>query len=138
MKFKTLSNGEIRLNIVPSKFPVRSASQSRSRGQHNLGRQIQKVYGMSALLLEEFSIPGERLYIDFYMPHHKLAFEFQGGQHDNFNKFFHGDKRGFDQSKKRDDRKRSWCEINDIHLIEVRDPSISSEELKGLIQEARG
>jgi hypothetical protein len=91
---------------------------------------------MQALLLEEFPIPEERLFLDFYMPHHKLAFEFQGVQHDNFNKFFHGDKGGFERSKGRDQRKREWCVINEILLIEVRD-TLSTDQLKDLIQSNR-
>jgi len=137
MRFKNLSNQEVRLNIVPSKYPVRSLSQSKSKGQHNLGRQIQKTYGMKATLLEEFSIPDERLYIDFFLPNHGLAFEFQGEQHDEFNKFFHGTKHGFTASKKRDERKRLWCELNDITLVEVRDAHLSAEDLQKLIQESR-
>lgn len=115
---------------------MRSRTQSKSLGQYNLGRAIRSIYGMQALLLEEFPIPEERLFLDFYMPHHKLAFEFQGVQHDSFNKFFHGDKGGFERSKGRDQRKREWCVINEILLIEVRD-TLSTEELKDLIQSNR-
>jgi hypothetical protein len=133
MKFRTLSNHEVRLDIVPSKYPVRSRGTSKSDGQFNLGRCLQTIYGVSALLLEEFSIPGERLFLDFFMPHHKLAFEFHGSQHDKFNKFFHSDKKGFEKSRSRDERKKAWCELNGIRLIEVRDNNITSAELKDLI-----
>lgn len=136
MKFKTLSNKEVRLEILPSRYPVRSRTQSKSLGQYNLGRGIRSIYGMQALLLEEFPIPEERLFLDFYMPHNKLAFEFQGVQHDNFNKFFHGDKGGFERSKDRDQRKRDWCVLNEILLIEVRG-TLSTDELKDLIQSNR-
>jgi hypothetical protein len=136
MKFLTLSNKEVRLEVVAEKFPVRGREQCKSYGQFMLGRAIQSVYGTLAVLLEEFPIPEERLTIDFYMPHHGLAFEFQGGQHDKFNKFFHGDKSGFENSLARDARKRAWCELNEIKLIEVRSiPSV--EELRRLILEAR-
>lgn len=133
MKFKTLNNKEVRLEILPSRYPVRSRTQSKSVGQYNLGRMIRSIYGMQALLLEEFPIPEERLFLDFYMPHHKLAFEFQGVQHDNFNKFFHGDKSGFERSRVRDQRKKEWCDINDITLIEVRN-TLSTDELKTIIE----
>lgn len=91
---------------------------------------------MRAVILEEFPVPEERLFLDFYMPHHSLAFEFHGVQHDNFNKFFHGDKGGFERSKVRDQRKKEWCALNDIILIEVRD-TLSAEALKDLIQANR-
>ena len=136
MKFKTLSNREVRLELLPSRYPMRSRTQSKSIGQYSLGRMLRSIYGMQAVILEEFGIPEERLFIDFYMPHHSLAFEFQGTQHDEFNKFFHGDKSGFEKSKVRDDRKRQWCEINDILLIEVRD-TLFADQLKDLIQASR-
>lgn len=101
-----------------------------------LGRLIRRVYGFHALILEEFPLPEERLWLDFFMPHHKLGFEYQGVQHDQFVKLFHSDKKGFEQSKARDARKRLWCETNGFTLIEVRGtPSI--EELQKLIEEAR-
>lgn len=101
-----------------------------------LGRLLRQIYGFNALILEEFPLPGERLYLDFFMPHHRLAFEYQGRQHDQFVKLFHGDKKGFERSKARDVRKSEWCELNELVLVEVRD-NITTEELQQLIQEAR-
>jgi hypothetical protein len=97
---------------------------------------VLSIYGKNAVVLEEFPIPEERLWLDFYLPHHKLAFEYQGQQHDSFNKFFHGDKDGFKRSLARDERKKLWCQVNDISLIEVRGV-VSAETLKSLIVEAR-
>lgn len=136
MKFKTLKNREIRLDILPERFPVRSRQQSPSQGQYALGRTILSLYGHSTLMLEEFSIPEERLYIDFYLPHHNLAFEFQGEQHDKFNKFFHKNKEGFEQSKTRDQRKEEWCKLNNITLVKIYDIP-TPETLLDFIKEAR-
>lgn len=136
MKFRTLSNREIRLDILPEKYPVRSRDQCKSYGQYMLGRVIQSIYGTSALLLEEFAVPGERLFLDFYMPHHALAFEFQGRQHGEYNEFFHGDKKEFERSRKRDERKRTWCEINGITLVEVSQ-LIGKQDLMELIAQSR-
>lgn len=136
MKFKTLSNREIRLDIRPERYPMRSREQCKSHGQFLLGRALRSIYGQ-ALILEEFSIPEERLVIDFYMPHHNLAFEYHGRQHDEFNRFFHTDKTGFQRSQERDARKKAWCDLNMISLIEVRE-SITTEDLQKLITEARG
>lgn len=136
MKFKTFSGREIRMDILPERYPVRSREQSKSVGQYMLGRLIRSIYGFNALLLEEFPIPDERLWIDFFMPHYNLAFEYQGQQHDKFVKLFHGDKKGFERSKARDARKREWCEINDIVLVEVRG-TLTAENPMSLIEEAR-
>lgn len=136
MKFKTLSNREIRMDILPERYPMRSREQSKSVGQFLLGRSLRSIYGQHAVILEEFSIPEERLWLDFYLPHHNLAFEYQGQQHDEFNKFFHVDKQGFNKSKRRDERKRQWCDLNTIVLLEVRG-SVTAEQLQRMIQDAR-
>lgn len=124
------------MDILPERYPVRSREQCKSAGQYMLGRLLRQIYGFNAVILEEFPVPGERLWLDFFMPHHRLTFEYHGKQHDEFVKIFHGDKRGFEKSKERDSRKRSWCELNDINLIEVRG-NITVEELQQLIQDAR-
>lgn len=136
MKFKTLSNREIRMDVLPERYPMRSREQSKSLGQFSLGRILRTIYGQHVMILEEFPLPDERLWLDFYMPHHHLAFEYQGEQHDKFNRFFHGDKKGLDNSKKRDERKRQWCDINDICLVEVRG-TITVDKLQNLIQQTR-
>ncbi len=124
------------MDILPERYPIRSREQSKSAGQFLLGRLIRKIYGQQVMLLEEFAVPEERLWLDFYLPHHQLAFEYQGEQHDTFNAFFHNDKKGFEQSKIRDQRKSEWCKINNIILVEVRgNPSL--EELQNAIEEAR-
>lgn len=135
MKFKTLNNREIRMDILPERYPLRSREVSKSRGQYLLGRLISAIYH-GALILEEFPVPEERLWLDFYMPHHRLAFEYQGIQHDKFNRFFHGDKTGFQKSQKRDERKKLWCDTNDIVLVAVRGTP-NMEELKLTIEQAR-
>ena len=133
MKFKTLGNREIRLEILPSRFPLKSREKSKSSGQYNLGRVLQGLYGKEAILLEDFVIPETRLSLDFFMPHYNLAFEFQGEQHYKFNKFFHPEKSALNQQKERDVKKRQWCQLNNILLIEVFNDSITISELKELI-----
>lgn len=136
MKFKTLSNREIRLDILPERYPMRTREQSKSVGQFLLGRIIKSIYGQKTIVLEEFPVPEERLWLDFYLPNNRLAFEYHGSQHDEFNKFFHGDKKGFVKSQERDQRKKQWCVINNITLIEVRG-NITREELEKIIEGAR-
>ena len=124
------------MDILPERYPVRSREQSKSAGQYMLGRIIRSLYGFRAVVLEEFPVVGERLWLDFFLPHHKLAFEYQGVQHDKFVKLFHGDRKGFEKSRARDERKKNWCELNEIVLVEVRGtPSV--EDLQGLIEAAR-
>jgi very-short-patch-repair endonuclease len=67
--------------------------------------------------LEEFPLPGEGLYLDFFLPSHMIAIEVQGTQHTKYNPFFHKDRAAFLDGQKRDRRKASWCEINKIRLV---------------------
>jgi len=84
-------------------------------------------------ILEEFGIPDSRLSLDFFIPSLRLAFEFQGVQHDEFNKHFHGDSGGFKRQQKRDAQKAAWCDMNDIRLIEIRSGCVTIEELRKII-----
>jgi very-short-patch-repair endonuclease len=111
---------------------MRSKDACRSNGQYQLGRQLSKLYS-GYTVLEEFSIPESRLAIDFFVPNAKIAFEFQGIQHDEFNKHFHVDATGFRTSKRRDADKKRWCKINGITLVEVRDEHITLDKLRELI-----
>ncbi len=50
----------------------------------------------------------------------KIAVEVQGEQHNQFNKFFHGNSRQkYLDSIKRDMKKISWLELNEFKVLEV-------------------
>jgi len=68
-------------------------------------------------ILEEVYLPGESMFLDFYMPAMKLAIECQGVQHDKFVPHFHGSKMKFFAGKANDRRKLEWCQLNGIKLI---------------------
>lgn len=135
MKFKTLNGQEITCEISPQKYPQRSRENCRSQGQYHLGQQLRLLY-KTAIILEEFSIPGTKLSLDFYIPAFKVAFEFQGEQHDGFNPFFHADKKDFVKQVQRDQNKREWCKLNSIKLIEIREPAITQAQLIAKILES--
>jgi hypothetical protein len=137
MRFKTLSGRTIKVQVSPSDFPLRSREMCRSNSQYILGTLLRSIYGDNCVILEEFGIPETKLAIDFYLPHHSLAFEFQGQQHDKFNAHFHVDKSGFENQQKRDSRKKDWCRINNITLIEIRMPELDIDSLKQKIVTSR-
>jgi len=70
-------------------------------------------------ILEEVPLPSEQLFIDFYLPNRKIAVEVHGEQHYQYVQHFHKNPIGFAQAKARDERKRQWCIINNIVLIEL-------------------
>ena len=76
-------------------------------------------------ILEEVSLPGSKterrkstLRADFFIPNRRMIVEVHGEQHYKYNNFFYKDKLSFYRAKARDSRKKEWCELNDITLIE--------------------
>ncbi len=134
MKFKTLNGREVVCEVSQQRYPQKSSESCRSQGQYHLGQQLRNLY-KSAAILEEFQIPGSKLSLDFYVPSFRVAFEFQGEQHDQFNAFFHKDKNDFVKQSQRDQNKKDWCRLNSIKLIEIREPNITLEQLKSTILE---
>lgn len=61
-----------------------------------------------------------RQHLDVFIPSLKLAFEYQGIQHDKPVDFFGGEE-SFIETQKRDVRKERLCKENNVKLIEVRE-----------------
>ncbi len=77
-------------------------------------------------------IPGTKLRVDLlclspYGDSEGVMVEVSPGQHDKFNKFFHGSLAGFRASLKRDLKKAAWAERNKLTYVELGD-----EDLKAL------
>jgi hypothetical protein len=80
-------------------------------------------------ILEEVYLPGDKLYLDFYIPHMHTAIECQGDQHNKFVQHFHGTKGKFKTQVGRDHRKAEWCIQNRIDLVYFK-PEEKDEEWK--------
>jgi len=134
MKFKTVDGRVVSVDLR-RKNTCRDISQ-RSKGQEHLSVCIARIYQFVPVF-EEFIIPGEQgLSLDFFIPQKKIAFEFNGQQHYEYNKFFHNSKIDFLNQQKRDNRKREWCRVNNVTLVEVVDQKISLESLGEMIEKA--
>lgn len=117
MRIKTLDGKVIKWN-PKGDSPV-TDSKKRSN-LHSSAFNILTEKFTTAAILQEVSVPiryGEKLYLDFYIPLHRIAVEVQGEQHYKFVPHFHGTVYGFLQSKKRDAEKKEWCLINNIRLV---------------------
>ncbi len=101
MKFKSLSNNEININISRNKFAIKSEEDCKSKFQYSLGKVLVDLYPNYSIL-EEFYIPIEKLYLDFLIPQLLLAFEAQGDQHNEFIPHFHKYYHNFASSQHRD------------------------------------
>jgi hypothetical protein len=78
-------------------------------------------------ILEEVKLPGSTaryrkgvLYLDFYIPQIKRAFEVHGQQHYEFTPFFHKAPSDFVLAKGKDQDKIDWCELNSISLVALK------------------
>ena len=72
---------------------------------------------------EEVTLPGSKtnttglLYADFFLPNKLAIIEVHGQQHYEYSSFFYKTQADFLKSKRRDKKKKEWCELNDITLI---------------------
>ena len=63
---------------------------------------------------------GSRMTFDIVNYTKKICIEFQGKQHTEYVKHFHGSRTGkFLGQIKRDMKKHEWCEINGFTLLEI-------------------
>jgi hypothetical protein len=116
-----------RLDGIEQKWRPKSSGiikpdDSHKSSLHIKARKLLHEIFETCLILEEVVIPifqGEILYFDFYIPLYKLAIEIHGEQHFKFTPFFHDNKSHFLYQQKCDRDKKTWCEINNVGLIEL-------------------
>ncbi len=113
MKVKDLSGRIHSLNLKG----YQAVSNVHKSSLHLLARKIIKEEYPLDTILEEVAVPGEHLFLDFFLPLRKKVIEVHGNQHYNYVAHFHGTPQAFVESKKRDQRKLSWCELNGIDCI---------------------
>lgn len=122
------------------KYVVREDKRKRS-APHIKVREILKELFPFDIVAEEFKLPGSKrghgiLYADFLVPLHNLMVEVHGEQHYVYNIHFHGSLDGFVKSKRRDNDKKEWCELNNISLA-VIDTRLKEDEWRKEIERVR-
>lgn len=99
------------------------ANESRPRSKlHLRARKLLIEQFPTVQILEEVAAPisrNEKLFFDFYINTLKLVVEVHGEQHYKFNALFHTSAQDFANQRKRDSRKREWCEYNNITYVEL-------------------
>lgn len=117
MKFKKLNGLEVYKNI--EKYRIDWDKISCSKPQFHV-KQFLKKYWFYDMVYEECYIVGTKLRLDFLNYSRKIAIEVSPEQHFKFSPFFHNNSRAeFFRSIQRDGKKRKWCEINNIILVEI-------------------
>ena len=120
MKVKGL-DGQVHQWQLSNYFKERNNASS----YHTKAREVLRKEFPTQVILEEVPIPGlgRALFADFFIPHRKMMVEVQGQQHYEQIGHFHGTdllgKLTFARAQKRDSRKKEWCELNGITLIEL-------------------
>ena len=125
MKVLGLNGREYVWNL--SKYDVlKNDKRKRSRHYIRARKLLSDLYS-SYRILEEVKLPGSTalhrrsvLYLDFYIPNIRKAFEVHGRQHYEFTPFFHKSKAEFLKAKARDEDKIDWCILNNIELTVLK------------------
>ena len=104
------------------KFPIFSTTKL-SKGEAECRRVLEKIFNMPfPNVRPDFlrnKVTGENLELDMFNPHLRLACEYHGKQHFQFNKWMHKTPQNFQNQQYRDIMKRDICQKLKIHLIEV-------------------
>lgn len=120
MKTIGLDGKEFKIKLVKKNIN----DNFKSRG-HLECRKILKALYPADNIFEEITIcPG--LIVDFILPLRRFIVEVQGGQHYNYNSFFHSNLGEFNNQKNRDNSKIEWSRINKFTLLQLNDKEIDS------------
>ncbi len=120
MRMFDIDGNSVSANVKESRFPMKSVSRSSLQGETGKALRVQFPFD---IILEDFTIPGCKLSVDFFLPKRKIVVEVQGGQHDQFTPFFHGDKStstAYMDQNIRDTKKQNWAEMNGFDFVEIR------------------
>jgi hypothetical protein len=114
------NNNEIENNFIPKKNIPKE-----SKGEAECRRVLRKFFNRSFnkarpdFLNNPVTGGQYNLELDCYDPELRLAVEYNGIQHYQYNKFFHRNNDHFLTQKYRDDMKRRICKEHGVTLIEV-------------------
>ena len=107
------------VNRSVTKYKIDWDAECRSKFQFEV-KQFFKTYWYGQICYEEFPVYGSRMKVDLINMTKRIAVEAQGAQHDQFNKFFHGNSRAkYLRSITRDYQKRQWLEKNNFTVLEI-------------------
>ncbi len=116
MEVKGLDGKVYKMKLLGKVRPGETRPRS---GFHLEARKLLNTLFPAYIVLEEVRLPGTDLTVDFFLPLLRFVVEVHGQQHYEYSRYFHGNLLGFIRAKKRDLRKKDWCDINNIKLVEL-------------------
>ena len=117
MKVKDFQNREY--NWPPADRVANFDDTSNKSELHLKCRQLLRELYPTRPPLEEVPIPGTQLRFDFVLPQRRICIEVQGEQHSQDNRFFFNDRLSFGKAQQNDKKKKEWCSLNNLLLIEL-------------------
>lgn len=121
------SKGRKKTIKSPSKYLIDWDGKSLSKFQ-KAAKDFLRSYWKFDYVFEEFPVVGTRSRLDFYNASKRIALEIQGRQHSEFVPHFQKTRANFLSQIKRDLDKQTFCDNNNIVLIEVSEISELTEE----------
>ena len=112
-----LLNGKT-VNHSDNKYRIDWDKPAASKGAQEM-QDFFRIIRPHDVWFAEYRVPASLLRVDYLNATLKLAIEFQGSQHFNYSKHFHGSRAGFLASIKRDVRKMEILELNGYKVIEI-------------------
>lgn len=127
MKMFNIHGDLVNIDVRPSKYPMRTKSKSSLQGM--VGIILMNLFPNHSIL-EEFTIPGSRMSVDYFLPDENMVVEIQGEGHTGYTPHFHQDRNlcKFAKQKQHDRKKALWAETNGFKLIEIF-PNTTEEEI---------
>lgn len=118
MRMFDINGKMVKVDIRESRHPVKARSRSLLQGE--VGQVLVERFPRQTVL-EDFTIPGSRLSVDFFMPNAGIVIEIDGRQHSEYIPFFHGDRNQlkFSDQITRDMKKQQWCDYNSFTMIRI-------------------
>lgn len=116
------SNGSL-VWVSDQRYLINWNKKAPSKGAQ-IVKDFLKEYCIKHVLYEEYALPIGRLKVDFLNATKKFAIEFDGQQHNNYVKFFHGNRLGYWRNLKRDERKDTFLEENGYTVIRIVDDDL--------------
>lgn len=132
MRFVKLNGDVATKNVV--KYLINWSKSTRSKFQDGVKFAL-RPFWKKEIVYEEFPVIGTKMTLDLVNMSRKIAVEIQGEQHQAYNKFYHnGNESNWISQLERDMKKKEWCKLNRLRVIEIfpHDMPLTQKKLEEL------